>query len=398
MIGDKDEQAITISNMVIYSTEQPANNPLRGLVGAKAGGSIENINLTNAYITTAGFRVGSFAGQFNNATIKNCSSDATIVTTGERSDNVWDACGGIVGCTYSGTNGVTIQNCTFTGTIDSKGEIAGGLVGTTEGNTTVSGCTVNSDKIATAATSGNQGNNPSRVGVGGIAGVMRGGITASSTTVKATIVCNNSATTNYAGGLLGCLHSNATLTDCSFEGTVQTNNSRGFLGQGANGGTANSNAGMGWNLTLINCENKGTVTVTNANTLTQLRFQKGIYDDSVVTSLGVQKSTISNAVRVVAQVKADALTGAGFDFIVSYKNAQDETVTTSINQIDVTKAFTSIIVAENEQAAKEGYVWVAFVLKDIDSASITISAVASAKYESTTVYGTVGTSNAISFS
>jgi hypothetical protein len=144
-------------------------------------------------------------------------------------------------------------------------------------------------------------------------------------------------------------------------------------------------------LNVSNCTNNGTV--VNADSVTQLKFGQGTYTDGVVTSLSAQKSTLEGvkAVRVVAQVKAEALTGAGFDFVVSYKDAEtEETVTTKVNSVELTKAFEAIYVDGTETAAAEGYVWVAFVLNNITADSVTISAVANATYTDSTVYGTVG--------
>lgn len=383
-------EAVTITGMnvvvgtVSYSVgSSNYTGNANGFIGNLIGGSLENFNFVSAYVTANGMRTGGVIGQCNDSTVRNISSDAVVTLTNPNNGNGWDVAGGIIGAAYSNT-GMTVSDCIFTGSIDNTkagGDVVGGIVAVSERALTVDNCEVTSDSIKVGTT--NEGSN---YGCGGVVGVLRNGdksnatFTVSNCTVDADLTDGKGRT----GGIVGAIWKDnevVTISNNSYTGTLTATKTS----------VAPIVGHTDTKLSLSDCENNGTV--VNADSVTQLKFGQGTYTDGVVTSLSAQKSTLEGvkAVRVVAQVKADALTGAGFDFVVSYKDAEtEETVTTKINSVELTKAFEAIYVDGTETAAAEGYVWVAFVLNNITADSVTISAVANATYTDSTVYGTVG--------
>lgn len=377
---------ITISNMVVNRLDTNANTP-SGLVGAMCGGAIKNMDMVGAYITAACSRIGSFAGQFNAGVAENLSSNAVLkLTDPSKGGNAWDVAGGIIGCAY-GYKDMSITNCHFTGTIDNTvagGDVAGGILGVSQIDMKIENCTVTSDFIKVGV-----GNDGSQYACGGIVGILRNGNDANASESRfsvtgCTVTADLTDGKGRTGGIVGSIWADkevVNIADCSYTGTLTATKTP----------VAPIVGHTDTKLSLSDCENNGTV--ENADSVTQLKFGQGTYTDGVVTSLNAQKSTLEGvkAVRVVAQVKAEALTGAGFDFVVSYKDAEtEETVTTKVNSVELTKAFEAIYVDGTETAAAEGYVWVAFVLNNITADSVTISAVANATYTDSTVYGTVG--------
>ena len=101
-----------------------------GLVAYNRGGTIKDLNFTNAYVQ-AGAVIGTVAGQ-NTGLIENCHVDTAIYATSVANTNYGYGvfAGGIVGI-----NGGTIRGCTANGAINANysgytGEIAGCDVGT----------------------------------------------------------------------------------------------------------------------------------------------------------------------------------------------------------------------------------------------------------------------------
>lgn len=392
LIGSKAKtdgtgEAITISNMTVSRLDTDKNSP-SGLVGSMRGGAIKNMKLVDAYITVACSRVGSFVGQFNASVAENLSSDATIkLTDPSKGGNAWDVAGGIIGCAF-GNEGMSISNCTFTGTIDNSiagCDVVGGILGVSERDMKIENCKVTSDFIKVGV-----GNDASQYACGGIVGILRNGNHNDSpngrfSVIGCTVTANLTDGKGRIGGIVGSIWADKeaiTISDCEYTGVVTpaTDTTVGVI-VGHTDATVN----------ITNCKNNGTV-VSN-NSLVQLKFRQGIYSptEELVTSLSAQKSTLEgdNSVRVVAQVKGDAWTGAGFDFVVSYSGEDGEKVS-QIASVSVTSCYESIYVDGTATAADEGYYWVAFVLKGITADSITVTAVANATNSEGTVYGSVG--------
>ena len=142
-----------------------------GLFGSVIGGSVKNLKITNSYVKGGSF-VAAFAGFTNNTTIENVYTNATVVGASTAGTvqvgsiigyqvkgtvrNAWfdgvvtgvnssQYVGGIVGRTNDG-DGAVIENCLATGTVTSGrtsgNAYAGGILGGTTRNTTVSNCFV----------------------------------------------------------------------------------------------------------------------------------------------------------------------------------------------------------------------------------------------------------------
>lgn len=130
--GVIDGQGHTISGM---NVSLPSNIGGAGFVAYNRGGTIKNLNFTNARVK-AGFVLGTIAGQ-NTGLIENCHVDtyiygtsrATVALNGYQYRGTF--AGGIVG-----VNGGTIRNCTADGELyaayNFAHEIAGANVGTIE--------------------------------------------------------------------------------------------------------------------------------------------------------------------------------------------------------------------------------------------------------------------------
>ena len=125
--GEIDGQNHTINGMTVSLSSNYAG---AGLVAYNRGGTIKDLNFTNAYVQ-AGAVIGTVAGQ-NTGLIENCHVDTAIYATSVANTNYGYGvfAGGIVGI-----NGGTIRGCTATGTLDANysgytGDIAGCNVGT----------------------------------------------------------------------------------------------------------------------------------------------------------------------------------------------------------------------------------------------------------------------------
>ena len=174
---------------------QTANHA--GLFGAVKNGSVKNIKVTNSYVEGGSF-VAAFAGFTNNATIENVYTNATVVGLGSAIGsvigyqvkgavrNAWfdgavtgvnsqQYVAGVVGRIVDG-NGAVIENCLATGTVVSGrldgNAYAGGILGGTANNATVSNCFVALKSPLTTK------------GATGCVGSIAGGCSANTLTVK----------------------------------------------------------------------------------------------------------------------------------------------------------------------------------------------------------------------
>lgn len=242
--GKGSTSQVVIKNMTVNGGTPDytdANGTGVGFIGLLLGGSVSNLKFENTVINAVGYRVGTVAAQCNNSTVTNVSADTKIKLTTDNPDKVWDACGGIVGCTYAGA---TVENCIFTGTIENAGDASGGIVGINQQNITVRDCAVISEHISHGVSSDYNG-------CGGVIGVTRSGNTA---TVSGCYVSAylTSANVPVIGGMIGRVIEDKTvnISDCHFDGIIPSTGSvRGaFIGrlQSAN-----------ITLTLSNCLNTG---------------------------------------------------------------------------------------------------------------------------------------------
>ena len=107
-----------------------ASSDYQGLFGYVEGdATIQNVTLEDAEITCSTDMVGGIAGR-NNGSISNCTSSATVSSSG----NEWWYYGGIAGRNYG-----SISNCTSSATVSASGKDCsgyGGIVGYNDGTLT----------------------------------------------------------------------------------------------------------------------------------------------------------------------------------------------------------------------------------------------------------------------
>ena len=130
--GTFDGQMHTISGIYLS-----AKTPYAGLFSTTATtATIQNLKLQNSYLETSNLSFGSIAGR-GRGTFDTIYSDAIVVSDG---GNV----GGIIG-QVPGDGGVTMKNCWFAGSVTSLGNDkvkrnAGGLIGVSYSDSTISNC------------------------------------------------------------------------------------------------------------------------------------------------------------------------------------------------------------------------------------------------------------------
>lgn len=93
-----------------------------GFIGRLVGGTLQNIQLTNSYVSRGGDHVGGVVGFFNGGTVESVCCDAIVNQTNADKVNV----GGIIGYCAGTTN---VTKCWFDGTVESQGIYVGGIVG-----------------------------------------------------------------------------------------------------------------------------------------------------------------------------------------------------------------------------------------------------------------------------
>ena len=127
----------------------------------------------------------------------------------------------------------------------------------------------------------------------------------------------------------------------------------------------------------------------------------GTLDTANVVALYAQSSTtVTNNkynVRIIAEIKGSDWTAAGFDFMVSYKDANGNVVASNIAQVtDIDTCYTSLLATSADSTtavtAAEGHYFVVFVLEGISTANgeVTIGAVANVSNNDGTVCGNAG--------
>ena len=225
--GTFDGKGKTICGLYINSTEKV------GLFGFITGGTVENLVIGNANVTTTAQTAGILAAELRGVTIEN------IKTSGSVTSKYFT--GGIIGSLVGSsiTSDTKITNCennaTVSTTEDGAGESAtGGIVGyasTRYGNTLIENC-INNGTIKQSGTFG--------PGVGGIAGYL------------------TSEDDNASGKTL-------TIKNCKNTGNVSGTKASGIAGAvGWPSGDSHPTS-TSLTATFIGCSNSGTITGTSTS-------------------------------------------------------------------------------------------------------------------------------------
>jgi len=426
LIGANSKDAngiVTINGMTINETQAKGDKSFGvGLVGNQGGGSIENITLTNAKITSnTNFACGSFVGYqwgpttANSAdefykpkyaercttTYKNLTSDAVINrTSGATNTTDRNAVGGIAGAVACGNyiTLATFDNCTFNGSITTTAYHTGGIFGYGEngGNKNCGTQVYLTDCCVSAPIEVSEAKS-----VGGLIGYTKAMVVAKNCAVSSEI--SSTVSSAKAGGLVGSqsginlAYASDTVAPgkgymsfngCSFSGSI----SEAVTVKGLYVAEGDSNT---TNLVLTNC----TVSGNTANSqsinwfgskvsLTESAFTGNsssvltkYYDgatsvpaikdanETTIKDLGIQMSNNDTRMRVSAQILGKEYDKAGFEFYVTY--TVDGVVKSSkINAMDVSTCYTSIKAGDETIYADKGYYYIVFVIDGFDSATM----------------------------
>ncbi len=218
--GTFDGQGHTISGLYVRLT---GNNSGPDGVGMFAGfktdngrsPTVKNFALVNSYFEDVGNAdsgknksdgVGAIVGDVRRdciATIENVYSNAIVVKGG-----IGFNAGGLVGFVNSGDgNGsLTMNNCVFAGTVTAKGENAGGIVGNSNKNVTLTDCV-------------NLGIITGKESVGGIIGRCDATTTITRCVNLGNLTSTANSDTTYNGNIMGYIGSasgSLTLSDCYY--------------------------------------------------------------------------------------------------------------------------------------------------------------------------------------
>ena len=219
----------------------------------KYAGTFDGAGHTIDGLKADGGSAQGFVGYMDGGTIKNCTFNGTVTSSG--------SAGGICGSNYG-----TIENCAFNGTVTGSGnDSAGGICGSNSNSGTIKNCT-SYGKVTSS-----KGN------TGGICGYNSSTVTG----------CTNNAAVEgyfYFGGICG--FNTGTITNCINKGEVKLTASQGRYMGGICGYSTN---------TITNCISSGKIngtcaagicawnsttgTVTNCYWLTSSIGGTGVYDD-----------------------------------------------------------------------------------------------------------------------
>ena len=420
---------VTIDGMTINQDvgADTGRNYAAGLIGMQGGGSVQNLTLTNASITTnTSYSVGSFVGSqwgpainAGNHTLEsdaercstiytNLSSDAVINKTGTGA-NVTNSTGGIVGTAVSGyyVTTATFTNCTFTGSITAKQANVAGILGyaSTGGGTNtgvfvyLTNCDVTANITVQNATLNDT------CGVGGLIGATKANIVAVGCDVNANITATINATLLRVctGGMIGLGDGinkpnseedrAISFSNCTFKGAVSaTQHSVGLYVGYIHG---NINDGVITDINLSNCKIDGDasklqklvwigdttyvddVIATNNSSSFLTKYYDGATsvpaikdaNETTIKDLGIQMSNDGTKMRVSAQILGKEYDKAGFEFYVTY-TVDDVVKSSKINAKDVSTCYTSIKAGNETIYADSGYYYIVFVIDGFDSATM----------------------------
>ena len=221
----------TISNVTLTGVNVTGKDFTGGLVGCvDASGTVTISNCSVTGTVKGGSNVGGLAGSLKNATVSQCSSEATV--TGASTTTYIDSVGGFAGS----LNGTTVIECYAGGAVSASAAETchgiGGFVGLAEASSKVVAC------YATGSVSATSGNGSYQC-IGGFAGRnLNSTIAACYSTGKFT-----PTTAYFSGGFLGQNYgTDASVTECYDDTTLSTNtgNAIGQFEDGASGTGADS--------------------------------------------------------------------------------------------------------------------------------------------------------------
>ena len=414
LIGANSKDAngiVTINGMTINETQSKGDKSFGvGLVGNQGGGSIENITLTNAKITSnTGFCAGSFVGYQWGANIADCATNWDSDTYAERCSTTYrnlssdaviektntgtydrNATGGIVGAvsSYYYKQVSTFDNCDFTGTINVAAANAGGIVGYSEtGGQTGKEVYIDFNNCDVTAkitiTSGNA--------VGGLIGRTKSIIRANNSHVSSVI---NAGSVDKVGGMVG--FEDGSYAPATGKTTMVFNNCS-FTGSGVKalyvyhanytqkvsftncvaGGNAVSNQNTPWLGTITAKAIFEGIDATNNSSSFLTKYYDGATsvpaikdaNETTIKDLGIQMSNDGTKMRVSAQILGKDYDKAGFEFYVTY-TVDDVVKSSKINAKDVSICYTSIKAGDETIYADSGYYYIVFVIDGFDSATM----------------------------
>ena len=340
-------------------------------------------------------------------TISNCYVNAHITSQNERM-------GGIIGSVW---NGATLENCQFDGTLNGVGK-AGAMIGYTQATTTVK------DSVNTGVVASN-----------GSKFLAVGHKSADTVNVTVTNLYSAYTFTDIAPLAISALDTTSgtwTARDGKYPiltiakdyenapeeaelswfdpanttDTAVIDSYNDLLGLSFITKACGTNAATfldTYKLELDRVLGKFvTVNLFAADVVTTLGEKlNGTLDTSNVVKLYAQTSTtVTNNkynVRIIAEINGKDWTAAGFDFMVSYKDANGNVVASNIAEVtEIDTCYTSLLAttADGTTAvtAPDGHYYVVFVLSGIDATNgnVTISAVANVTGNNATVCGEAG--------
>ena len=247
--GTFDGKNHTISNMSV-TAGVTSSAGLFGYGSAK----VQNVNLKNVYVVSKVGSVGGVIGDaYNDAKIKNCKVDGTILYRGTGYDARESSVGGVVGETASN---VTITGCKFSGLVYSETLVGngntggiGGIVGQAN-SSTISNCT-NNGTVCTTAISNN---------AGGIAGYIKD-TTVTNCQNKWNIYAKAESANHGVGGIAGQMYvstKDCEIKDCTNTGDITAvgSDSAGYAGGIVGKLRRNTSGNSG---TIESCHNSGDI-------------------------------------------------------------------------------------------------------------------------------------------
>lgn len=240
-------------------------------------------------------RVGGVVGENSYGTINNCSSSATITTSG-------DYTGGVVGRSIYSTS--VLSECNSSASINASGDYAGGLVGEV----------INDGKVTNGYSSGSVSGN---FAVGGLVGVLdfRSEISASFATGDVT------ASDDHVGGLVGANRTGSTIKNSYARGNVNGTGSNRVGGlAGLNYGTSSSTA------SIVNCYSTGAVS-GSSDMGGLVAYQ--LWGSTSNSFWDTQTSGVSSSASGTGKTTSEmtdftTFTNAGWDFVTESTNGTDD--------------------------------------------------------------------------
>lgn len=261
LTGSLDGQNHTISGVEVSATYN-----VGFFKKVTLGASVKNLTIEgtiHAEAAPEGIRnyVG-VAGQVNGGTMTNVINKATITTAEDGTQSL--QVGGIAGALTAGGSLIGCENradVTANGSGDAICVVGGivGYIGTTGNNDNEKGGTVSGCKNYGTVTS----NNNKVEGIGGIAGMFRGGLIDGCIHEESGVVTANKTATGHVGGCIGYVQNRsgavAKVNACENKGSVQSNTT---AVSGVGGIVGHLHMWQNANTEITGCYNKKAITVT----------------------------------------------------------------------------------------------------------------------------------------